>query len=119
MDDLSPAGSLPAEGERATERRSAGRETGREHPLRRRLGPRSVVLVGLMGAGKSTVGRRLAAKLGLPFYDADHEIEAAAGMTIPEIFSHFGEEHFRDGERRGIAPPPPTGPAGGWGEDPS
>ncbi len=103
MDDLSPAGSLPAEGERATERRSAGRETGREHPLRRRLGPRSVVLVGLMGAGKSTVGRRLAAKLGLPFYDADHEIEAAAGMTIPEIFNHFGEEHFRDGERRVIA----------------
>ncbi|HEX2553188.1 MAG TPA: shikimate kinase [Microvirga sp.] len=103
MDELSPAGSLPVEGERATDRRSAARETGREHPLRRRLGPRSVVLVGLMGAGKSTVGRRLGAKLGLPFYDADHEIEAAAGMTIPDIFRNFGEDHFRDGERRVIA----------------
>lgn len=103
MDDLSPAGSLPAAGERATERRAAGREAEREHPLRRRLGARSVVLVGLMGAGKSTVGRRLGARLGLPFYDADHEIEAAAGMTIPEIFRTFGETHFRDGERRVIA----------------
>lgn len=64
---------------------------------------RSVVLVGLMGAGKSTVGRRLAAKLGLPFFDADHEIEKAAGMTVSEIFERFGEAHFRDGERRVIA----------------
>ena len=61
------------------------------------------MLVGLMGAGKSTVGRRLAAKLNLPFYDADHEIEAAAGMSIPEIFRIFGEDHFRNGERRVIA----------------
>ncbi len=99
MDELSPAGSLPVEGERVTEHLSAARE----HPLRRRLGRRSVVLVGLMGAGKSTVGRRLAAKLNLPFYDADHEIEAAAGMSIPEIFRNFGEDHFRDGERRVIA----------------
>ncbi len=68
-----------------------------------RLGRRSIVLVGLMGAGKSTVGRRLAQGLGLPFRDADHEIEAAAGMTIPEIFSIHGETHFRDGERRVIA----------------
>jgi shikimate kinase len=56
-----------------------------------------------MGAGKSTVGRRLAQTLKLPFRDADHEIEAAAGMTIPEIFAIHGEEHFRDGERRVIA----------------
>lgn len=73
------------------------------HPLTRQLGSRSLVLVGLMGAGKSTVGRRLAQKLGLPFRDADHEIELAAGMTIPEIFATHGEEHFRDGERRVIA----------------
>src|ERR1044071_5229388 len=69
----------------------------------RRLGRRSIVLVGLMGAGKSTVGRRLAHGLSLPFRDADHEIEAAAGMTIPEIFAIHGEAHFRDGERRVIA----------------
>lgn len=75
----------------------------RGHPLSRQLGTRSLVLVGLMGAGKSTVGRRLAQTLGLPFRDADHEIEAAAGMTIPDIFSIHGEEHFRDGERRVIA----------------
>jgi shikimate kinase len=103
MDELSPGGPLPGEGERANERRSAAREPEREHPLRRRLGARSVVLVGLMGAGKSTVGRRLAAKLALPFFDADHEIETAAGMTIPDIFRNFGEDHFRDGERRVIA----------------
>lgn len=61
---------------------------------------RPVVLVGLMGAGKSTVGRRLAQRLGLRFVDADDEIERAAGMAIPEIFDRFGEAHFRDGERR-------------------
>jgi len=75
----------------------------RGHPLSRQLGTRSLVLVGLMGAGKSTVGRRLAQSLKLPFRDADHEIEAAAGMTIPEIFAIHGEDHFRDGERRVIA----------------
>ena len=62
-----------------------------------------IVLVGLMGAGKTTVGRRLAQRLGLPFADADHEIEAAAGMTITDIFDRFGEPYFRDGERRVIA----------------
>lgn len=62
-----------------------------------------IVLVGLMGAGKSTVGRRLAAKLDLPFVDADAEIEAAAGMSIADIFERFGEPYFRDGERRVIA----------------
>jgi len=75
----------------------------RGHPISRQLGTRSIVLVGLMGAGKSTVGRRLAQTLKLPFRDADHEIEAAAGMTIPDIFAIHGEEHFRDGERRVIA----------------
>ena len=64
---------------------------------------RSLVLVGLMGAGKSTVGRRLAQRLGRTFVDADDEIEAAAGLTIPEIFDRYGEEHFRDGERRVLA----------------
>ena len=62
-----------------------------------------IVLVGLMGVGKSTVGRRLATRLGVPFADADHEIEVAAGMTVGEIFEKFGEPYFRDGERRVIA----------------
>ncbi len=64
---------------------------------------RPLVLVGLMGVGKTTVGRRLAVQLKLPFVDADHEIEAAAGLTIAEIFDRYGEDHFRDGERRVIA----------------
>ncbi|MFY0612517.1 MAG: shikimate kinase [Hyphomicrobiaceae bacterium] len=68
-----------------------------------RLGDRSIVLVGLMGCGKSSVGRRLAVKLGLPFVDADTEIEQAAGKTIPEIFTDYGEEHFRDREHLVIA----------------
>jgi shikimate kinase len=67
------------------------------------LGPRLIVLVGMMGAGKSTVGRRLAARLRLPFVDADTEIETAAGMTVPEIFESRGEDYFRDGEARVIA----------------
>lgn len=74
-----------------------------EARLRRALGARSIVLVGLMGAGKSTVGRRLAQRLGLIFKDADHEIEAAAGLTIPGIFAIYGEPSFRDGEERVIA----------------
>jgi shikimate kinase len=64
---------------------------------------RSIVLVGLMGAGKTKIGRRLAARLGLPFFDSDEEIEAAAGETIEEIFANRGEAVFRDGERRVIA----------------
>lgn len=63
---------------------------------------RTIVLVGLMGVGKSTVGKRLAARLDLPFVDADHAIEEAAGLTVTEIFERFGEAHFRDGERRVI-----------------
>ncbi len=66
------------------------------------LAGRSIVLVGLMGAGKTSIGRRLAARLGLPFRDADAEIESAAGCTIPELFSRYGEQAFRDGERRVI-----------------
>ena len=72
------------------------------HPATTAWTGRPIVLVGLMGVGKTTVGRRLAARLGLDFVDADHEIEAAAGMTIAEIFERFGEAYFRDGERRVI-----------------
>src|SRR5213078_542316 len=64
---------------------------------------RTIVLVGLMGAGKTNIGRRLAARLNLPFYDSDCEIEAAAGETVEEIFRNRGEAVFRDGERRVIA----------------
>ena len=63
---------------------------------------RPIVLVGLMGAGKSCIGKRLASHFGLPFVDADREIEAAAGCSIPDIFSLHGEKAFRDGERRVI-----------------
>jgi shikimate kinase len=66
---------------------------------RGRGGP-SIVLVGLMGAGKSSVGRRVASRLGLPFYDADSEIEAAAGCSISDLFARYGEAAFRTGERR-------------------
>jgi len=70
----------------------------RFEPLRRR----TIALVGLMGVGKSSVGHRLANTLGLPFRDADHEVEAAAGRSIPDIFAEFGEPAFREGERRVI-----------------
>lgn len=78
---------------------SADRKTAE---IRRFVPSRSVVLVGLMGAGKSNIGRRLAARLGLPFFDSDPEIEAAAGETIDEIFANRGERVFREGERRVI-----------------
>jgi shikimate kinase len=82
-------------------------ESGKEQALKaaivRALGSRSVVLVGMMGAGKSSIGRRLATRLGIPFVDADSEIELAAGMAIPEIFSTHGESYFRAGEARVIA----------------
>jgi len=67
------------------------------------LGGRPIVLIGLMGSGKTSIGRRLAHKLGLEFVDSDAEIELAAGMSIPEIFSRYGEAYFRDGERRVMA----------------
>ena len=69
----------------------------------RPLPQRTIVLVGLMGAGKSTVGRRLANALHLPFHDADHEIETAAGCSISDFFERYGEPAFREGERRVIA----------------
>jgi shikimate kinase len=78
-------------------------DTSQEAAIVAALGRRAVVLVGMMGAGKSTIGRRMAMRLRLPFVDADNEIEAAAGMSIPDIFEVHGEPHFRDGEARVIA----------------
>ena len=80
-------------------RRSIAKEAD---AVRQRLGTHPIVLVGLMGAGKTSVGRRLAEKLGIPFVDADHEIEAAARKSIAEIFADHGEAYFREGERRVI-----------------
>ena len=80
-------------------RNTALRET---IPIPDTIAGRSIVLVGLMGAGKTSIGRRLAARLGLPFRDADQEIELAAGCSIPELFARYGEAAFRDGERRVI-----------------
>jgi shikimate kinase len=76
-----------------------------------RLGNRSIVLVGMMGAGKSSIGRRLANLLHLPFVDADAEIERAANLSIPEIFEKHGEAHFREGEQRVLARLLASGPA--------
>ncbi len=73
-------------------------DTSAPHPV-----SRTIVLVGLMGAGKSCIGQRLAVRLGLPFTDADDEIEQAAGCSIPDIFELYGETAFRDGEKRVIA----------------
>ena len=81
-------------------RRSIAKEA---ETVRERLGIQPIVLVGLMGAGKTSVGRRLADKLDIPFIDADHEIEVAAGKSIAEIFADHGEPYFREGERRVIA----------------
>ena len=89
----------------------AGASASQEAEIISALGTRSVVLVGMMGAGKSTIGRRLSARLHLPFLDADTEIEAAAGMSIPDIFETHGEPHFRDGEARVIARLLDGGPA--------
>jgi shikimate kinase len=71
--------------------------------IRTALGQRSIVLVGLMGCGKSAIGRRLAGKLALAFVDADEEIEKAAGKSIEDIFTDHGEPYFRDGERKVLA----------------
>jgi shikimate kinase len=93
------------------EARPATTDTAQIERLVSRLGSRCVVLVGMMGAGKSSVGRRLAAALHLPFLDADAEIEKAANLSIAEIFEHYGEEHFREGERRVVARLLASGPA--------
>jgi len=89
----------------------AGASTSKEAEITSALGTRSVVLVGMMGAGKSTIGRRLSVRLRMPFLDADTEIEAAAGMSIPDIFETHGEPQFRDGEARVIARLLDSGPA--------
>lgn len=78
--------------------------------IRTALGRHSVVLVGMMGVGKSSIGRRLASRLGIPFVDADTEIEKAAGMSIADIFARHGEADFRSGEARVIARLLETGP---------
>lgn len=91
----------------------ARREPNQAHvaaSIKRRLGPRSLVMVGLMGCGKSSVGRRLASRLDIPFVDADDEIERSARKSIPEIFADHGETYFRDGERRVIRRLLLTGP---------
>ncbi len=75
---------------------------GKRHSARQIGLNKTIVLVGLMGAGKTTVGRRLARKLHLPFVDSDHEIEKAACLSVAEIFELFGEDEFRSGERRVI-----------------
>jgi shikimate kinase len=90
---------------------STAREAEIQAEILAALGTRLIVLIGMMGAGKSTIGRRLAARLRLPFVDADTEIEAAHRMSIPEIFERFGEPYFRDGEARVIARLLESGPA--------
>src|SRR5579862_9550349 len=85
--------------------------TTQEAEIAAALGARSIVLVGMMGAGKSTIGRRLSARLSLPFLDADAEIEQAHRLPIPDIFEKYGEPYFRDGEVRVIARLLDNGPA--------
>ena len=91
--------------DKAAGERRGGRDAMAEEiaAIRSRLDGRSIVLVGLMGAGKTSIGRRLAARLDLPFTDADREIEEAAGKTVAEIFADHGEDYFRAGERKVIA----------------
>jgi shikimate kinase len=91
---------LKAASERDMARRSILKDA---EAAKLKLGNHAIVLVGLMGAGKTSVGRRLAEKLEIPFVDADHEIETAAGKSIAEIFAEHGENYFREGERRVIA----------------
>lgn len=83
-------------------KRDRGEFLARAQQVRDMLGTRSIVMVGLMGCGKSSIGRRLAITLGLPFIDADDEIERAALKSIPEIFADHGEAYFREGERKVI-----------------
>ena len=75
-----------------------------------RLGPRSIVFVGLMGAGKTAIGRKVAGMLGLPFTDSDHEIESVSRMTIPDLFERYGEAEFRSLEQRVIVRVLESGP---------
>src|SRR3984893_13728136 len=82
---------------------SDGARRARAEAVVAALGQRSIVLIGLMGSGKTATGRRLAQELGLEFVDADEEIEVAARLSITEIFARHGEESFRDGERRVMA----------------
>ena len=93
------------------EPRRVSADSGHIERVLARLGSRCVVLVGMMGAGKTSIGRRLANVLHLPFLDADVEIEKAANLTIPEIFAQYGEAQFREGERRVLARLLSTGPA--------
>lgn len=102
--DLSPQLAMPPSasiGSAAMEVDEPQHTPGAIEALARRI-DRPLVLVGMMGVGKSSVGRRLAALLHCPFIDADDEIERAAQMAIPEIFANYGEDYFRDGERRVI-----------------
>ena len=92
------------------EARSPAEETAEEYRIVERLGTRNIVLIGMMGAGKSSVGRRLAQILHLPFVDADAEIEKAANLAIADIFANYGEAHFREGEQRVLARLLATGP---------
>ncbi|MDY0882453.1 shikimate kinase [Dongia soli] len=93
---------VPTEAESRDEEAAAGRAAHTALPAVAQPVDRTIVLVGLMGAGKSCIGKRLAAHLHLPFTDADREIEAAAGCSISDIFARHGEQAFRDGERRVI-----------------
>lgn len=93
------------------EARQGVAESGQVERVLARLGTRCIVLVGMMGAGKTSIGRRLATALHLPFIDADAEIEKAANLAIAEIFEHYGEAHFREGERRVMARLLAAGPA--------
>jgi len=93
------------------EARQAAVESERVDRIVSRLGKRSIVLVGMMGAGKTSIGRRLANLLHLPFLDADAEIERAANLSVSEIFQNYGEAHFREGERRVVARLLADGPA--------
>ena len=93
------------------EARQVSADSGQADRIVALLGKRCVVLVGMMGAGKTSIGRRLAAALHLPLLDADSEIEKAANLTISEIFEHYGEAHFREGERRVVARLLADGPA--------
>lgn len=93
---------LMGEDEAETDQSLNNRAAQAMHQVKAKLANRPIVLVGMMGAGKTTVGRRLAKRMDRTFVDADHEIEAAAAMTIPEIFEKHGEDSFRDGERKVI-----------------